>query len=1308
MNLNQGIFISARIKGYNLILKNITYVKTENLERLNEALTGNKKITLNEDTQNSFTPENNKEISFSNDFRVVGTCNEGEETSLSDAFLSRFTLIYVDKYKNEEELKVLKDVAGNLKNINFLNQLLDNYYSKFNDVNRMNLSQKINCFKIVKEIGKIRTDNSYQENLNLVAYYLLKGLNEKREEKINEINSIFNINHYYKNDVKKSPIEIIKDSKKSYVKSKLNKLIMNINPKKEKKEEKDEENKKEKKEKNYNISSLIFTNKIKEILDAIHFSISSKLPLIIEGEYGQGKKSSIEYYASQAKLELVHVLISKSTKVDDLLCKTTFKKNKKGNFSLVNSKTPLCHAIECVDNFPNKLVILEGINNATPAVLEVLNLIYGPKGTNILLSNGSKIVKGNMNLISIFYPSDDFTREKLPGNLINNSLYFIAENPNKNDIVNIISNLFNEADLPKNEENEFISSFLKALKIIKEGVGEFPLTLHEVRKYISFRKSIPQLDKTIFMSFIFNYHFSQKENIYRAKKELKLDTFLFNPIINYEKKNKFLTFNSSKKGNTNQLKIKIKYPDKIDTVKLKNKFNSMTLTEKLCFLFLLCCVIAKKTPIIQGVTASGKSFIIKLLSEILGQDLSVYQLNANSGLSLFTGQSVMKEEFDNEEKEKLEKILKLLKIKDKNIEEINSEDFTEFRAKINSKLKSNKLTKEEKKEYENAKNILSILQSPLNRFTHQDSELITGIKNGKWIALDGIEMANTQISEKLSSLCGETPTLNIFESGLDDLNFDSSNINPNFRLFIIYNPSAQNAKKIDQSLFNKCIKFTLPSIDSSPRDATTMLYESISNNSNIDDFSLWSNLSARIAKYHIEETKKSKENTDLVAGNVPFTSRILYFISNDFHKTFDKLNPTVESWLQSIFDNYYWRSFINYSQKERKKLIENTLNIIKAVPDQQYKVDKELDFNEEFKEIVEDLISIQAYAAKNIEYRDFFFVNFLQKCLLVPINKDKLESLYNNLEDTILLLDNNEGMDEMLKNKFYQILFIKNNYENLLNNFENVSGFEDKLELINEQLLKNNDIKLYLLRMRFLYQLLKQKNNNIYESNINYKLFNPYSNELSKKLLDLIQHKNKRSFEDLIIFLFENPDSFKIIDNYYPYNNNELKEGELKYANYYIYLWHNLFMKKFNFSVRFGEHKYYIIFPNEEQDGKLTSYFILNEKKSLIMSKDSYLKLNTKNNNSYTYNYSYVDNPSEENTKNFIQWTFNNYNILFKESPLKTFKEIDDLQLESYNFFTNNSSSLISRIWSLLINLTDKYSNVLSYFLKSFYFLEKD
>ena len=227
---------------------------------------------------------------------------------------------------------------------------------------------------------------------------------------------------------------------------------------------------------------------------------------------------------------MIQVPIFKSTKVDDLLCKTTFKKNEKGNFSLVNSKTPLFHAIKYVDNFSSKLVALEGINNSTPTVLNC------QKGTNILLQNGSKIFKGNMNFISIFNSSDDFTREKLPGNLINNSFYFIVESPSKNEIANIIS--------------------------------------------------IPKLEKNIFMSFIFNYHFSQKENIYRAQKELKLETSLFNPIINYDKKNKYLIFKSSKKGEGNKLKIEIKNPKLIKEIEKINIFYSFQLEWCKSFLML--------------------------------------------------------------------------------------------------------------------------------------------------------------------------------------------------------------------------------------------------------------------------------------------------------------------------------------------------------------------------------------------------------------------------------------------------------------------------------------------------------------------------------------------------------------------------------------------------------------------------------------------------------------------------------------------------------------------------------------------------
>ena len=232
----------------------------------------------------------------------------------------------------------------------------------------------------------------------------------------------------------------------------------------------------------------------------------------------------------------------------------------------MNAKTPLCQAIECKDNFSNKLIVIEGINNATPAVLEVLNLIYGEDGTNILLPNGSKIVKRNMNLISIFNPSDEFSREKLPGNLINKSLYFIAEDPSKNDITKIITKLFDEAELTnKKEQEQFITSFLKAQKIAKNDIGEFPITLHEVRKYISFRKAIPSLGGNIFMSFIFNYHFSKKENIIRAQKELNLNMFLFNPVISYNSDRRYLTFKSSKRIKKNQIQMEIKNPDSIKT-----------------------------------------------------------------------------------------------------------------------------------------------------------------------------------------------------------------------------------------------------------------------------------------------------------------------------------------------------------------------------------------------------------------------------------------------------------------------------------------------------------------------------------------------------------------------------------------------------------------------------------------------------------------------------------------------------------------------------------------------------------------------
>ncbi len=1293
-----GIFLSSKIRGKNLILKNITNVKTENLERLNEVTSGYKKITLNEDTPNTFTKENNKEISFTKNFRVVATCNEGTEASLSDAFLSRFTLIYANKYNPSEELIILKDASGTSSDYEKMNKLLEKYYTEYPEATKLNLTQKINCIKIKKEMDKKRKQREDQDpydNLNLILYYFLKGLNEKRNNQ--DIYNIFEINEYYSDDdIDDPPIEIIEENyKEPFLKSKLTNLEMYIPPSQTiKQTEKDEEK-----------NNLVFINKMKEIIDVIHFGISLKIPLVLEGEYGQGKLSAVKYYAKMANLELIEIQIFKTTKVDDLLCKTAFKKNKNGDLIFEDSKTPLYHAIECEDNFPKKLIVFEGINNASPAVLEILNSIYGKKGTNILLPNGSKIIKGNMNLISIFNPTDDFTRDKLFGNIIDNSLYYIVENPSDDDIKNIISKLFEEADLKETEL--FENCFFKARDIAKEGEGEFPITLHEVKKYISLRTSNSDLNERIFMAFIFIYHFNEYKNIIRAQKELKLETYSFFPQIDYDGDNQYLTFQLSSK-NKNKFKIKVKAPDKIEVKKLKLKFNSLTITQKLCFLFLLCCVKAKITPIIQGGTA-GKSFIIKILQEALGQEMAIYQLNSNSGLSLFTGQAIMKEELDNEEKEIINNILNLLNIKDQKINALGAKDYNNIKKIIENKLQSNELNSEEKKEYEKAKNSLLKILSPINRFIHQDSELIKSLQEGKWVTLDGFEMANMEISEKLGYLCASNPTLNIVEAGYENLYFDSSNIDPNFRLFILYNPFSKNAKKIEKSLYNKCIKFTLESIDNLPRDATTMLYNIIRKNEAYPNNSYWIDLCKRISTYHIDQTRKSRNDSEKFAGNAPITPRHLCFISKDYHNYFKKNKIPDTCWVKSIFDNYYWRSYISQDLATRKSNMAHTLEVIKPPPDYRYKVDLEPDLNIEYQEIIEYLRNIQLNVANKIQYLDFDLKEFLRNCLLIPINRETLQYISNNIFDTINLLDNDDNnVDEPLKNKFYSIRFIKSSYDNILKNYENIEGYDRNTPLTYNELLRYDNIKNFLLRMKLLYLLLDDIK--IYEPNIKLKLFNQKTNELCLKLLDLINYKKKKSFEKLFIFLFDNPDNFEIIHYFYPYNNNELKDGELKYANYYIYFWYKLYHKKFDFSVRFDDIRYDIKFQEDPQNKKPTSYFIFNEENSLKISKGSYIKRKKyiKKLNETKEIFFYLEKTPDENTKEMlenIRFYFNSFNHQF---PIKTLEEINDFQLETLNFFSTISNSLISRILPLIINLADQFQNIIKYFKKSFGIFEKD
>lgn len=88
----------------------------------------------------------------------------------------------------------------------------------------------------------------------------------------------------------------------------------------------------------------------------------------------------------------------------------------------------------------------------------------------------------------------------------------------------------------------------------------------------------------------------------------------FIPSIYYDsnKKHLFVKFD---KDRNQSIRVEVKDPTKFKIKKYKKLFDSLTKSQKHCFIFLVCCIISKKTPIIQGPTDSGKShkYIYKII-----------------------------------------------------------------------------------------------------------------------------------------------------------------------------------------------------------------------------------------------------------------------------------------------------------------------------------------------------------------------------------------------------------------------------------------------------------------------------------------------------------------------------------------------------------------------------------------------------------------------------------------------------------------------------------------------------------------------
>ena len=127
----------------------------------------------------------------------------------------------------------------------------------------------------------------------------------------------------------------------------------------------------------------------------------------------------------------------------------------------------------------------------------------------------------------------------------------------------------------------------------------------------------------------------------------------------------------------------------------------------------------------------------------------------------------------------------------------------------------------------------SLLNEQLSFFKHlsnEDSAFIKAMINGDWVILDGIESAQPELYQRISSLCDlENQNLTMYDNGPEYIYTKNSEkeqfrIHSNFKLFITYNPSeAEPSKKLPHSFLNKCLTFSLNSIDENIKTTSLVL-----------------------------------------------------------------------------------------------------------------------------------------------------------------------------------------------------------------------------------------------------------------------------------------------------------------------------------------------------------------------------------------------------------------------------------------------------------------------------------------------------
>ena len=376
------------------------------------------------------------------------------------------------------------------------------------------------------------------------------------------------------------------------------------------------------------------------------------------------------------------------------------------------------------------------------------------------------------------------------------------------------------------------------------------------------------------------------------------------------------------------------------------------------------------------------------------------------------------------------------------------------------------------KTFRNIANDLEDLIQPYKRFKKNESMFIKALEKGYWVLIDGIESANPVISDKLIGLCEENPELDLTETGENIIfsnNPTNKKIHPNFHLFINYNPfNKSNTNQLNEMFLNKCLTFTLSTMDADIESSAQIIYGFLKNSNNINEI-ICQDISSKVAIIHQEMNKKYMENQDFFSGGVEFTGRIIKFISEEISPSKDE-----NDLCQNLVNAFYLNYINSINNKNDANNIKEVKNIIKKNLKITYRFDTgEKNIYLKYAEIFKTLRNIQKIAEKIIKDYDFDFYRFLSLLKRVEINDLYIIMFY--IDETLKKLDKLVGdslKDKLKYFQYFNLEIIKRLLQNIIDyvNYkadDYITDFtlNDEYDLISKSILER-ELSLFNLVLR--------------------------------------------------------------------------------------------------------------------------------------------------------------------------------------------------------------------------------------------------